>query len=344
MFNILNAFKKRRILIYIPRLDLVWKKNITAEFLFSQLTEEKNWENRIDWIQFTTLLSYYFKSKNYFVDIKYLPMYKIKQKQNLFYSKVFYPHQNKNMMFIRKNHYFYMQSNLKGLFSIDTQGWGASNANINNKVNCNKNYFSLIKNQIESGNYQSKFLQIKSNKIVSRKSNFDIFFPLQIPHDENLKLHCNYKQFFIFKKVVFWARKNKKKIVFKAHPQNISLFDNYLNYEDRKFIYFSNNSIDDLINSSNIIYTINSSVGFESLFYEKPVVTFGNSDYSMVTTVGNVYDLDNTYEKVLKLINNKILKINYGKFINNYFSNSFHVYLDRENIGKFDNIFKNLKI
>lgn len=43
-------------------------------------------------------------------------------------------------------------------------------------------------------------------------------------------------------------------------------------------------SIHDLIENAAGVVTVNSGVGFESLLHEKPVITFGKTDYHWVTT------------------------------------------------------------
>jgi hypothetical protein len=59
-------------------------------------------------------------------------------------------------------------------------------------------------------------------------------------------------------------------------------------------------NIHDLVSRSAAIFTINSGVGFESLFHGKPVVTFGNSDYARVTCRATVDRLDDARRYALE--------------------------------------------
>ena len=87
-----------RVLIIIPRMDLVWNRDVDENHIFYSIKDDKNWQLRIDWFSFASYLAFYFQTKGYKADIEYKPMYEIKQKRYLAYSHVFYPHMNNKIM------------------------------------------------------------------------------------------------------------------------------------------------------------------------------------------------------------------------------------------------------
>lgn len=74
----------------------------------------------------------------------------------------------------------------------------------------------------------------------------------------------------------------KYNVVVKKHPMDV-LYNNHTN----KWEFSINENAGDLhelISNASAIYTVNSSTGFESLFFDKPVFTAGDCDYHWVST------------------------------------------------------------
>lgn len=317
----------------------MWNRDVDENHIFYSIKDDKNWQLRIDWFSFASYLAFYFQTKGYKADIEYKPMYEIKQKRYLAYSHVFYPHMNNKIKFLpRRNQFFYMQMNIPGLFTIDKNGWGGMNSLCHKKNNLVKKIdFDSLLESIQKNKYKTKFKQLDRYDLDSE---FDIFFPLQIPYDQNIKINSRYDQFQIFNKLVVWAKNKNLKIIFKTHPQNDKLFDRYLKMKDDKNIFFSDESIYSLFKSSNLVYTINSSVGFEAILHNKKVVTFGKCDYAAGTIIADINNLDFTYSEALMLSN---VPLSENKFLKEYFSKSIYLDVDKFNHDKFDNIFKILK-
>ena len=67
-------------------------------------------------------------------------------------------------------------------------------------------------------------------------------------------------------------------------------------------MYWSDASIHDLINHAKAVYTINSGVGFEAMFYNKPIVTFGRIEYDAVTIHASLDNLSEVWHRVKRTI------------------------------------------
>jgi capsular polysaccharide export protein len=84
--------------------------------------------------------------------------------------------------------------------------------------------------------------------------------------------------------------------IFKAHPS-----DRVTNYENlikkaKKNVHFATNPTSELIKNAQAIITINSSVGIESLLFNKKVITLGEAFYNIegiVKHADNIQELTN---------------------------------------------------
>ena len=136
-----------------------------------------------------------------------------------------------------------------------------------------------------------------------------IFIPFQVSDDSQLLIQDS------------WIRDNKslvisvanglrqlgikRKIVIKEHPRefrNIN-YSEILKHED---ILFSKAGTIDLISRSNLVITINSTVGFEAVVFGKPVIITGSSLYESIPFIVKV---NNQSELNLNL--KRFLSINY---------------------------------
>jgi len=133
----------------------------------------------------------------------------------------------------------------------------------------------------------------KKRKLTNQKLNsFNfpyIFIPFQVPADSQVVLHSPWVQSMeqLFH-LVRDARNHLMQqghtefpyLVFKEHPSWPGNFTELYNMDD--YCLFANeNSTQDLIENSEAVITINSTVGLESLLLGKKVITLGNACYNI---------------------------------------------------------------
>jgi len=153
----------------------------------------------------------------------------------------------------------------------------------------------------EKSKLSSRYRSITLKNPQDLASNF-IFIPLQIPNDYVIKNYSPISVFDFIKEIGRWACKNKKQVVFKPHPfsfQNKEIFNAL--YEVKKgndYVEFARGHIQNLISKSSSVWVINSGVGFEAFIHSKPVVTFGECDYSFCTIEGSLAHLSDVFKKV----------------------------------------------
>jgi capsule polysaccharide export protein KpsC/LpsZ len=123
-------------------------------------------------------------------------------------------------------------------------------------------------------------------------------------------------------------------IVIKRHPRCHNKEVAELLNELKKFsnIFIYEGSIHSVIKKCLAVYTINSGVGFESLFHLKPVVTFGEVDYQSATF--NVKSFDDLEKNLIPVLTDE--KIEYIKKFISYFMTQKNIDIsNKQNITNF---------
>lgn len=197
--------------------------------------------------------------------------------------------------------YFYMQVMQRWLFTADPGGWGPATQSYPHKNyvagDAASSVFDDYAERMRMGNI-SKFAQADTADRQSLVSGGEIpdapyvFFPCQIPHDESLQLFSDIEEVKLVESLAHWANAQQRHIVFKEHPANLASMEPLRNAAPLSdFIHWSHASVHDLIREASAIYTMNSGVGFEALFYERPIVTFARAEYDVITIKGALDNL-----------------------------------------------------
>jgi hypothetical protein len=244
-----------------------------------------------------------------------------------------------NLLRIKENY-------LPGFFSIDPKGYSGfseiADIDLNPKLDSidfeiAKNFILNIINDIVKNN-KSKYPQnnFNSNHNVLKNT---IFFPLQVQDDSVLEL----TSFNFYDLLEYVCQNITFPIIIKIHPYANDIKNLKQKILDiikiNKNIILSDASVHQILPNCDCCMTINSGVGFEALLHNKPVITFGKSDYNTVTY--NCYDKqqinDQLFYECLK--NHDTVKT--IKFLY-YYLNTYCIYYDDfESLkNKIDNIIK----
>ena len=183
----------------------------------------------------------------------------------------------------------------------------------------------------------------KNHDNISLPSEF-IFAPFQVDYDSQIILLSpwikNMREFFFILKSI--AEELNINIVFKEHPSSKK------NYKDlkkiamqSKLIYFANNySTQELIEKAQGIITINSSVGIESLLFNKKVITLGKAFYNIEGIVKHA----SSKEEVITILKNFNKWVLDEKLIKKFLSYLYYDYLIDSEFNDIDKIKKRLKL
>jgi len=174
-----------------------------------------------------------------------------------------------------------------------------------------------------------------------------IFIPLQVNYDSQIIYFSPWiksmQEFFeLINEIADYF--NDLNFVFKIHPN-----DKATNYKEminktKKNVYFAVNNTQELIQHSEAVITINSSVGIESLLFEKKVITLGNAFYNIegiTQHANNKKELINIIENLYKYkIDKKLIKNFVGYLYYEYLIPSTWKNPDKNHIEKLTNRIK----
>lgn len=115
---------------------------------------------------------------------------------------------------------------------------------------------------------------------VTPKKNLNIFFPLQVQLDTNIILYCKYRTMReTFLDIYSALNSQGSSFLIRPHPEETS--DTLVNIPRFDNVSVSNEkSLDHWLDWSDLVVTINSTVGLEALIKGKQVISLGQSIYS----------------------------------------------------------------
>lgn len=228
---------------------------------------------------------------------------------------------------------FYKEMHMRGLFTIDAEGWGADHSAAREPPDLEgsdaaeaERFVGAIREQFVSSGH-SKQRQPEPSPIPEEHKPY-LLVPLQLPTDDVIMYHSPLGVFDFVHVVSDWAERAGQKVVFKLHPGGAHP-EIAAAVEGRSaaspFVSSLNANIHSLILGAEGVVVINSGVGFESLIHGKPVVTFGNCDYKSVTFAARPDNLDGAREFVAGYTPEQRLR---GfKFIHHYYArHAYDVY------------------
>ena len=203
---------------------------------------------------------------------------------------VFIPHKNvKQYCNLNKPSLFIMQSVFPHLFTIDRSGWGATSSeypfshtfgNMERAEKTWQEYRQRITRNI------SKFEQ--PNEVALDLPERYALYLCQLPHDETIRFHSDVTVEEALQCTLEACAATGIFVVVKGHPINRESMQPLKRIahpfvQRGKARYVDDASVHQLIRGASAVITVNSGAGFESLLHEKPVYTFGRSEYQCAT-------------------------------------------------------------
>jgi len=300
----------KKILLLAPRLDLSFKHNPAI----IKVPDKKPTKIpiRLHWETFlSNVIKEYSNRNDVELVVEELPLWQFNQKVIDRHNPdiVLVPHKEQHNFPVENSQpYYYMQTTIPYLFSVDPVGWagGASVYPYNSlfEDRLNSDIFNKLKDRIH--NNQSKFDQPKQSDLNLPKDY--VLFACQITYDETIKWHSNVSVGKSLIKVCKATEQLGIPLVVKGHPVNpdnmLGLKDSIKNF--KHVTWFMNANIHQLIEHSRCVVVVNSGVGLEALLHEKPVVTFGRAEYDCVTNHATYDNIDHILENLTYDINSVI--------------------------------------
>lgn len=281
----------KKVLLLAPRLDVTFKQGPVPTQRGSIPPIREHWKSFIQKIEET----YMSRNGVSFKKLE-LPLWQFTPKivEEINPDIVFVPHkEDHNFQVVNCQPYYYMQTTIPWLFSVDKKGWagGASVYPYNTVRNfeADKTVFEKLRDRAFANG--SKFEQPK-HKDITLPENY-VFFACQIPHDETIRYHSNVSVETALERTCEATKKLNIPLVIKGHPVNpgsmASLKDIAQKYSHITWI--DDISIHQLIPKARSVVVVNSGVGMEALLHGVPVITFGRAEYDCVTNHAEYTDM-----------------------------------------------------
>ncbi len=183
--------------------------------------------------------------------------------------------------------------------------------------------------------------QAKFNASKTPLPKYFIFVPFQVDYDSQILLYSSWIKDMqaLFDLVVYLAEESGLTFVLKEHPSSKKSYKQ-LHQEAQKIknIYFFNgHSTQELIEQSEAVMTINSTVGIEALLFGKRVMVLGDAFYNIEGITKGLQDRERLLETIKNLPSwdlDKVLVENFLKYL-------YHEYLipiDRCDVEQFRSI------
>lgn len=194
---------------------------------------------------------------------------------------------------------FYKEMHLKGLFTLDADGWGPEHSAMRRRPNLDavdperaERFVGALRHDfLRTG--RSKHAQPARRPIDDRLKPY-VLVPLQLPTDDTILNYSPVSVIEFVHIIADWADKAKHNVIFKLHPavEHPGLAEAvHQRMASSRYLFCLPENIHSLIAEARGVIVINSGVGFESLIHGKPVVTFGQCDYQWATFRGTARNL-----------------------------------------------------
>ena len=185
---------------------------------------------------------------------------------------------------------FYKEMYLRGLFTLDSQGWGADHSAMDCEPNLGEidderaaSFVETIRDRYFSGG-ASKVPQPEPEPVDETLKPYWLV-PLQLQKDQAIRFFSPISVVDFVELIAGWAHRRGRKVVFKLHPghEEPAAAAAVAKWEAASpFIFCLDHNIHSLIESALGVAVITSGTGFEALIHGKPVAVMGDVDYSWV--------------------------------------------------------------
>lgn len=177
--------------------------------------------------------------------------------------------------------------------------------NFYNSVPRNWEFYKNIESDFEPLNLVPRISEKSSQGVVDLSKPY-IFCPFQVALDTQILIHSPWitsmEAFYaVIEKVADEIEDKDLIFVIKEHPSCNFTYHNLRNKDNPRIFFANSNKTEDLIRNSEMVITVNSTVGIEGMMYNKKVVTLGNAFYSGYGFAKHALNLD----ELLDIINAK---------------------------------------
>ena len=307
LVRVAHARRGGRVGIYLPRLDLPWKRESMAKGV-PPFPNEDVIALRLWWKRFAMSLAHALARRNADVVLHEIPAWEIEPARidadEL--DLAFVPHRCRldfgpTATPVR----FFMQEYFRPVFVVDRDGWSAASSRY--PVDAARLPPAVLgawddyRAAFESGNLESKFEQRppRSRDVLVAAGEIPaepyLFFPLQIPHDQSLRYFSDVDELDAVEAAARLAAAHGRTLLLKEHPANRRSMAPFRERFSRPGVAWTEAHVHDALSHAECVVTLNSGVGFEALLAERPLVTLARVEYDAVAHRATLATLEQAY-------------------------------------------------
>ncbi len=221
------------------------------------------------------------------------------------------------------------ESTFSGYCSIDSKGFAgySSIATDFQMIDLKTNSIDTEELEVNQQYLYNKYIENNISKYEQADITFKcdgkyVFVALQVLTDVVADL-AYINGINLVKTVANHYKDSNCKVIVKRHPfcNSMTIQTTLTKLEDEGLIEISNASIHDIIKDSEVVFTVNSGVGLESLIHLKPVVVTGDCDY-----LYGVHSKVKTEEELISIMEKNNFDIDKDRILKLlYFYNKFYI-------------------
>lgn len=172
--------------------------------------------------------------------------------------------------------------------TVDPKGWGASLSFLPVEPDYSPEaiaFYDVLRRRIDAN------ISVFSQPGLENLIPYDdyLLFLCQLPHDETIQYHSSVSVETALEAVLDFAAATDRRLIVKGHPANRRAMLPLKAMVDARptAIWIDDASIHTCIAGASCVFTVNSGSGIEVIMHGKPLVHFGQAEYSNVTIVAS---------------------------------------------------------
>ena len=272
--------------LLFPRLDASFKEGPVPEKYYTQNIPAV----RIPWLSFGEIVINAANQYNakLLMDVKPLWQFREEDYVDVPESNLLIPHKEfHNFKVPGKRNFYYMQSVIPTLFSIDTKGWAGNLSVLPYRKTYDKfKHWDWFVERINRN--ESKFEQPSASQ-GEIEPGYALFI-CQLPHDQTIQFHSCWSVSEALWDTIQSCKAIGKRLVVKGHPVNpasMEILKRIVQESNSDLITWVDDiSIHTAIKNASHCITVNSGSGIEVILHKKPLFAYGKAEYSEVAFHG----------------------------------------------------------
>jgi len=298
--------------IFLPRLDLPWKRTgLDRDNRPAELGEDTI-EVRLWWKRFAMTAGNTLARMDVDVRMLELPGWEITpdrvDTENLDLALV--AHRTRSDFNGQQTPvWFYMQEFFRPVFVLDPVGWGAGASTY--PVASDQLPAAVLgawdeyRDAFLQGRLGSKFAQGERDtrgNLVARGQLPEepyIFVPIQVPDDRSISDFSDVSMSALLQAALALAKDEGLRLVVKSHPANPASTAALKRDIDDPCVHWTRAHVHDVLLHARGVITINSGVGFEALLANVPVVCLGRSEYDTTAHAATLANMPSVWQRAV---------------------------------------------